>query len=250
MLAACSQADPGVDEPLGVARQAAAVSDGWVGTWAVSPQSDGTTFTDNTIRQVVHTSIGGNSVRVRLSNVFGNQPLIADSIHVATRASGSSIVPATDQALKFAGQTSVNIAAGQAATSDAVTFDVKPLADLVVSFHVQSTSGPASAHGTGLQDNYVASGNVASAETLSGAQTKGSYYFLTNVDVQNTAAWGAVVTLGASITDGVASGGNNNRRWPNDLAKRLSDAQIPRRRAEPGYFGQSTAGRRQQATAR
>lgn len=68
---------------------------------------------------------------------------------------------------------------------------------------------------------------VADDESLNGAQTRGSYFFLTNVDVQNPAAWGAVVTLGASITDGVQSSQNANRRWPNYLAKRLADANIP-----------------------
>ncbi|HVY28372.1 MAG TPA: SGNH/GDSL hydrolase family protein [Polyangiaceae bacterium] len=205
----------------------AALKDDWVGTWAMAPRGDGTAFNDQTLRQVVHTSIGGTSVRVRLSNAFGNQPLSIDNVHVAERASGASIVPQTDQTLKFAGQGTATISAGQSLTSDAVTFAVKPLADLVVSFHIQNNPGGTTAHGTGLQDNYIASGNVAGNETLNGAQTKGNYFFLTNVDVQNAAAWGAVVTLGASITDGVASGGNDNRRWPNDLAKRLSDMKIP-----------------------
>ena len=237
-LAACAEHAPNDSQPLGVARQAA-ITDHWVGTWAASPQSDGTAFPDKTLRQVVHTSLGGSSVRIRLSNVFGNQPLSVDNAHIAERASGSSIVLATDHALKFGGQASVVVAAGQVAVSDAVAFDVKPLADLVVSFHLQNTTGPTTAHGTGLQDNYVANGNVAGDENLSGAQTKGSYYFLTNVDVQNSAAWGAVVTLGASITDGVASGGNNNRRWPNDLAKRLNDAKIP-----VGVLNQGISGNR------
>jgi len=224
-LFACSEASLPAEAELGQNR--AALKDDWVGTWAMAPHGDGTAFNDQTLRQIVHTSIGGTSVRVRLSNAFGNQPLSIDNVHVAERASGSSIVPQTDQTLKFAGQGTATIPAGQSLTSDAVTFTVKPLADLVVSFHIQNNPGGTTAHGTGLQDNYVAAGNVAGSETLSGAQTKGNYFFLTNVDVQNAGAWGAVVTLGASITDGVASGGNNNRRWPNDLAKRLSDMQLP-----------------------
>jgi lysophospholipase L1-like esterase len=225
VLAACAEHAPR-DSALGSAREAA-IDDHWVGTWAASPQGDGTTFSDKTLRQIVRTSVGGASVRVRLSNVYGTQPLTIDNVHVAERSNGSSIALASDHALKFAGQASITIAAGQVAVSDATAFDVKPLSDLAVSFYLQNTAGTTTAHGTGLQDNYVASGNVAANESLNGAQVKGSYYFLTNVDVQNASAWGAVVTLGASITDGVASGGNNNRRWPNDLAKRLNDAKIP-----------------------
>jgi lysophospholipase L1-like esterase len=239
LLVACSDVAPGPAEGLAESRQAASLADGWVGTWAVSPQGDGTVFQDKTLRQIVHTSIGGSSVRVRISNVFGSQALNIDDVHVAERSTGSGIALATDHGLKFAGQASVNIPAGQAATSDAVAFDVKPLSDLAVSFHLAESNNATTGHGTGLQDNYVADGDVAGSETLNGAQTKGSYYFLTNVDVQNPAAWGAVVTLGASITDGVASGGNKNRRWPNDLAKRLSDAQIP-----VGVLNQGISGNR------
>jgi lysophospholipase L1-like esterase len=87
-----------------------------------------------------------------------------------------------------------------------------------------SNTGPATSHQTGLQTNYIANGDVSGNATLSGPQTTGSYYFLANLDVQNSAAQGAVVTLGASITDGVQSRGDVNRRWPNDLATRLRDS--------------------------
>ena len=239
LSAACTQGGQPTDPPTEAVREAAGISDHWVGTWAVSPQGDGSAFSDQTLRQIVHTSIGGSSVRIRLSNVFGSQALAVDSVHIAERASGSSISAGTDHALTFAGQASVSIPAGQVVTSDAVPFDVKELSDLAVSFHLQAATGGTTAHGTGLQDNYVTSGNHASEQTLTGTQTKGSYYFLTNVDVQNTAAWGAVVTLGASITDGVASSSNNNRRWPNDLAKRLADAKLP-----VGVLNQGISGNR------
>ncbi len=234
LLLACSERSP-----LGAIQQPAGVESGWVGTWAVAPHADGTSFQDQTLRQIVRTSIGGSSVRVRISNAFGTQPLSIDSAHVAKRANGSSIQAETDKALLFGGQASISIPAGKDVTSDAAAFMVEPLSDLAVSFHVQGTPGGTTAHGTGLQDNYVAGGNVASSETLANAQVKGSYYFLTNLDVQNDEAWGAVVTLGASITDGVASSGNSNRRWPNDLAKRLSDRGTP-----VGVLNQGISGNR------
>lgn len=234
-LSACTASPPELAGSL----QQRALEDGWVGTWAASPQTDGTSFQDKTLRQIVRTSIGGTRVRIRVSNVYGNQPLVVDNAHVAERQTGSSIVMSTDRSLKFDGQASVSIPAGQTALSDAVDFEVKAWSDLAVSFHLASTNDRGTAHGTGLQENYVASGNVAGDAALGGAQTRGSYYFLTNVDVQNTEAWGSVVTLGASITDGVASGANNNRRWPNDLAKRLIDAKIP-----VGVLNQGISGNR------
>jgi lysophospholipase L1-like esterase len=238
-LVGCSATPPDRDATAGRWQGAVAPTDGWVGSWAVAPHADGTSFNDQTLRQVVHTSIGGNRLRLRISNAFGKQPLSIDNVHVAKRSSGSAIDAATDRPAKFAGLAAVSIPAGQSATSDTVTFQVDPLADLVVSFHIAGSPGGTTAHGTGLQDNYVAAGNVAGDATLNGAQRKGSYYFLTNVDVQNPEAWGAVVTLGASITDGVASGGNLNRRWPNDLAKRLLDAKRP-----VGVLNQGISGNR------
>ena len=128
--------------------------------------ADGTNFQDQTLRQVVHTSIGGESVRIRISNAFGTQPLTVDSVHVAKRTTGSSIDTASDKQLAFAGKGSVTIPAGQVATSDSVAFAVAALSDLAVSFHVQGSPGTTTAHGTGLQDNYVAPGNVAESATL------------------------------------------------------------------------------------
>jgi hypothetical protein len=81
LLAACSPA--AAPETTGQLSQAAEIKDGWVGTWAVAPHADGTTFQNKTLRQIVRTSIGGSSVRIRISNAFGNQPLVVDDIHVA-----------------------------------------------------------------------------------------------------------------------------------------------------------------------
>jgi lysophospholipase L1-like esterase len=120
----------------------------------------------------------------------------------------------------FAGQPAVTIHAGMFAVSDGADFAVKALSDVAVSFFVVSNSG-ATCHNAGFQTNYSVAGNMVSAAALAGAQTNGSYFFLSNLDVLNPAAEGAVVTLGASITDGFQAPSDANRRWPNDLAVRL-----------------------------
>lgn len=203
---------------------APAASDGWTGTWAVSPQSGGPSYNQQTLRQIVHTGIGGSAARIRLSNAFGSSPLTVSDVHVARRTSGSSVDTGTDRAVTFGGQSSVTIAPGAMAVSDSVSFTVSALSDVAVSFYLPNATGSATYHQQGTQTNYVAGGDVSANATLNGASTNGSYAFLSNLDVQNTAAQGAVVTLGASITDGVASAQDDNRRWPNDLAKRLSDS--------------------------
>ncbi|HEX4721884.1 MAG TPA: SGNH/GDSL hydrolase family protein [Pseudonocardiaceae bacterium] len=199
----------------------AAAATPWTGSWAVAPQSSGTTFAQQTLRQIVHTSIGGSSARVHLSNVFGNQPLVVADVHIANSTSGSSVDGGSDRAVTFGGQATTTIPVGGSAVSDPISFTVGAQANVAVSAFLPQATGPATSHQLGLQNNFVASGDVSGSATLNNPQTIGSYYFLTNLDVQNTAATGAVVTLGASITDGVSSGTGDNRRWPNDLASRL-----------------------------
>ncbi|HEX3775320.1 MAG TPA: GDSL-type esterase/lipase family protein [Polyangiaceae bacterium] len=201
-------------------------TDAWVGTWSASPQSGGDSFQDKTLRQIVHTSISGTSARIQLSNAFGNKSIDVKDVHIARRTSGSSIDPATDRVLKFGGQTSFTIPAGDVALSDAVDFAVPALSDVSVSFYLADSSGANTYHQQGTQTNYVASGDVSGNADLSNTSNIGSYYLLANLDVKNTGALGAVVTLGASITDGVASSSDSNRRWPNDLAVRLNMANL------------------------
>jgi lysophospholipase L1-like esterase len=198
----------------------------WTGTWAVSPQSAGTTFAQKTLRQIVHTSIGGMRARIQISNAFGNQPLAVRDVHIAQRSTGSSIVASSDRPVTFGGSNAVTIANGSLAASDPIGFVVSPLSDVAISMYLASTTGPSTNHGQGTQTNYMAPGDVAGDANLTNAQSTGSYWFLTNLDVQNPAALGAVVTLGASITDGVASPDNANHRWPNYLAEQLAKAGV------------------------
>ncbi|HEX3855512.1 MAG TPA: GDSL-type esterase/lipase family protein [Polyangiaceae bacterium] len=217
---ACSSAATDPNGREAVRDVSAGVAPTWTGTWAASPQSGGSSFNQQTLRQIVHTSISGTAARVQISNAFGSQPLQVSDVHIAQRSSGSSIVAGTDHVVTFGGQGSVTIAAGAVAVSDSVAFAVNALSDVAISFYLPQASG-GTFHQQGTQTNYFASGDVAGNATLSGASTTGSYYFLANLDVQNSGSLGAVVTLGASITDGVASSQDSNRRWPNDLAVRL-----------------------------
>ena len=203
-----------------------AAAGSWTGTWSVSPQSGGASFNQETLRQIVHTSIGGTSARVEVSNVFGAQPLMIADVHIALRSSGSTTTPGTDHTLTFGGQTSTTIPVGGLAVSDPVAFSVPALSDVAVSMYLPQSIGSSTYHQQGTATNYIAAGDVSGNTSLPSAQTTGSYYFLTNLDVQNTSAPGAVVTLGASITDGVASSTDSNRRWPNDLAVRLANSGL------------------------
>jgi lysophospholipase L1-like esterase len=200
----------------------------WTGTWAVSPMRDdaGKEFNRQTLRQIVHTSVGGHMARIHISNLFGTQPLIVADVHIAQRSTDSSVVPATDRKVEFGGLFSVTIQPGTEAISDPVDFQIPRLVDVAISMYLPNPTSLATYHPSGFQNNYIADGDVSGSTNISPAKTTQSYYFLVNLDVQNQAARGSVVTLGASITDGYASTADANRRWPNDLAHRLLNAGL------------------------
>ncbi|MFE9763847.1 GDSL-type esterase/lipase family protein [Streptomyces sp. NPDC005808] len=161
---------------------------------------------------------------MELSNAFGSQPLVIADVHVALRSSGATITSGTDRTVTFGGQTSTTIPAGGLAVSDTVAFTVPALSDVAISFYLPQATGPSTNHQQGAVTNYIASGDVSGNTSLPGAQTTESYYFLANLDVVNSAAQGAIATLGASLTNGVGSSTDSNRRWPNDLAVRLANS--------------------------
>ncbi|SIT45569.1 Lipolytic protein G-D-S-L family [Paraburkholderia piptadeniae] len=201
----------------------------WVGTWAVAPWvTDAQGFNNETVRQIVHTSIGGSAVRVQLSNLYGSGAVVIGNVYVALRDRGPITVASSTRMMTFGGQQSVTLPAGASISSDPVPFDVPPLADIAVSLYLPGAVPPRpTGHEGSLQDVYVAPGNVGTDPAFTGSTTNPSgqaYYFLTNVDVQNAQATGAVVAFGASITEGRASSSNANHRWPNDLAVRLINA--------------------------
>ncbi len=203
----------------------------WVGTWSASPMSAGPLaipfalgFTDQTIRDIVHTSIGGSSLRVRLTNAFGNQPVTFGAIDVGIEQSGASLVPGSNHVVTFGGSRSVTIPVGAEALSDPLLLSVDSEQNLAVSLFTPGLTGPATVHSFAQQTNYVSgTGDFTGAEGAGAfTSTATSWYFLDGVDVLvSPSAKGAVVALGDSITDGTASTVNANRRWPNDLARRF-----------------------------
>jgi lysophospholipase L1-like esterase len=204
------------------------LSNQWIGTWASVPAGRDlkSNFQRQTLRQIVHTSIAGTSARIRLSNLFGTEPLTVADAHIAFRSSGASIVAASDRKIHFGGHDSITIPAGESAISDAVEFAVPALSDVAISFYLAGPVGAATFHPTAHQTNYIASGDVSASPDLKEAAIFESSYFLSNLDVRGEGVRGAVVTLGASVTEGFTSTSDANRRWPDDLARRLADARL------------------------
>jgi lysophospholipase L1-like esterase len=224
-----------VASPLALARDGDRDSH-WVGTWATAPlaQAPGPTVNvaNQTLRQIVHISVGGDRVRVRVSNALGTVPLTIGAAHIAVRDANERIVAGSGAPLTFSGNPDITIPPGAIALSDAVRLDARPLSDLAIDLYLpgdtSATTSPLTVHSVALQTNYVSTaGNFTGAVAFPVASTRASWAFLTGVDVNTRKEVGAIVMLGDSITDGLRSTTDGNRRWPDDLARRIM--------AQPGH---------------
>ncbi|MGB8946155.1 MAG: SGNH/GDSL hydrolase family protein [Streptomyces sp.] len=209
----------------------------WVGSWAASPaaaepNTHRNGFAGRSIRNVVHTSVGGDATRITLSNLYGQQPLSIThaSIAVAAGSNNPAATPDTLRRLNFNGNTSVVIPAGQQVMSDAVRLRVPHDTDLLVTTYSPTPSGPVTFHPHARQVSYVAQGDRT--EDLNGAaytQQSTSWRYLSAVDVLSNESNGTVVVFGDSLTDGISSTMGANARWTDGLATRLrTESGAPR----------------------
>ena len=183
-----------------------------------APQS----FANQTIRMVVHTSMGGRRLRVQLTNPFGGAPVEIGSAHIALRDKDSSILPASDRAITIDGHKNFRMIPGETVITDPVDLEFAPLSDLAISLYFPAATGPLATHSLGLHTTYISSeGDFTGQASIAEPTTAAAYYWISAVDVLAPAASAAVVTLGDSITDGAASTPNFDRMWPARLAARL-----------------------------
>lgn len=180
-------------------------------------------FHDQTLRQTVHVSVGGESVTVRLSNEFGTTPLSVGAAHVALPQSGSTITPATDHALTFGGASAVQIPAGGTAQSDPAPLAVGAGGDVTLSLYLPGSTGPATFHPVASAPAFVnAKGDDTAQASLSAASSPTSWFLVTGVQVCADPKTRLLVAFGDSITDGYQSQASSNTRWPDGLARRLA----------------------------
>jgi lysophospholipase L1-like esterase len=230
----------------------------WIGTWTSAPvarqptgsqasqrraaqQYSELNFNNQTLRQIVHVSLGGERIRVVFTNVFGTAPLAIGAAHIALRDKGAAIVPASGRVLTFGGNPTTTMAAGAVAVSDPVNLNVSPLADLAIDVYLpgdtSATMSPLTVHAAAWQTNYVSPpGNHAGTADMP-VQTTTSYvradglqssswFFLSRVEVMAPERVGALVTFGDSISDGTHSTQDTNNRWPDHLARRLVSQNV------------------------
>jgi lysophospholipase L1-like esterase len=213
-----------------LASTAADAQKNWVGSWASSQQLvephnsiSSKDLHDVTLRQIVHLTIGGSELRLRLSNRYGSDPLHIDSVHVARPVATDSgrLVPNSDQPLTFSGRQDVTIPANADYLSDPIAYPVVSSSDLAITIHIQAMPANQTGHPGSRATSYLAHGDHVTAVELADAKPIEHWYFIAAIDVVAPARAVAVITLGDSITDGHGATTNGNDRWPDVLARRL-----------------------------
>ena len=182
-------------------------------------------FTNQTLRQIVHTSIGGSRARVVLSNAYGTAPLTIGAAYIALRDKQAAIETASGRPLTFSGKPTITIPANAVMYSDPVNLAVPQMADLAIDLYLPGTtniSATLTMHGGAFQTSYISeTGNHAGKAAFPQVGTTRSWFVLSRVDVAAPDATGAIVAFGDSITDGAQSTADTNNRWPDHLARRL-----------------------------
>ena len=186
-------------------------------------------FRDETVRMVVRTSVGGERLRLTLSNALGRSEVYIGAVHVALRERGSAIVTDTDRAVTFGGKASFAVQPGTLVVSDPVELALPPLTELAVSLYLPNATPGVTTHEFALNTTYVVAGNAVGTPSLANARTNLTYFWLTGVEVLASADVGAIVILGDSITDGVTTTPDTHRAWPSLLAQKLQANRATRR---------------------
>jgi lysophospholipase L1-like esterase len=205
-------------------------AESWVTSWSASPQRAiagplATRGLDHrTVRDIIVTSVGGDQLRLELTNLYGASPLQIGHLTVAVADPGAAVLPGTMNPVTYRGRASFQIPAGAQIRSDPVAMRVWPLQELAVSIYLPGqTPVAATFHADAQQVNWVSAAGDHAADLDAGAFSTAvpSWYYLSGLVVRSPGAIGTVVAFGDSITDGVGSDDDANARWPNDLARRL-----------------------------
>jgi lysophospholipase L1-like esterase len=195
-----------------------------VSAWSPSMTIGGPNFTDQTLRMVTHPSVGGDGLRVHLSNLRGTTPLAVGAVNVALQADRATAVAGSQQAVTFSHKRTLTIPAGEEVVSDPVPLSVRAEQNLLVSLYLPQATSSATWHSDAFDVSYLSKPGDHTADTEDGNYVAAttSWYYLSGLDVVSPAARGTVVAFGDSITDGYNTPASAYRRWPDDLARRLA----------------------------
>jgi lysophospholipase L1-like esterase len=200
----------------------------WVGTWAAAPQIPvhaympfNNCMTDRSVRQVVKVSIGGDIIRLQLSNEYSVEPVTIKSVYIATARDSSDIVPGTSRYLSFAGHRAVVIPAGKAIFSDAERFPLEALQRLAITINYVEAPKEPTVHMGSRTTSYILEGTSRPSTSFKRAFREEHWFNISAIDVFDAGAHSLAI-LGNSITDGKGSTDNHQNRWPDIMSDFLN----------------------------
>jgi lysophospholipase L1-like esterase len=196
----------------------------WISTWGNSAVSTAQAPSNQTVREIERISLGGNVLRIRLSNELNPVAVTVGEAHIALASVAGSTIPSTDHKLTFGGQSSTIIPPNAAIYSDPVKIAVPPLGSVAVSIFLPANTGTVTVHAESIDTSFVTNGNTTSSSSPGGTTKSPMRYLLSEIQVVADDDTFAIATLGDSITEGVGSTTDASHRWPDFLADRLASS--------------------------
>ncbi len=206
-----------------------ATAQGWIGTWATAPQTVVKSFmpynnnmSNRSVRQVVKVSIGGDMIRLKLSNIYSTEPVVIRSIYIAHAKDSFAIDPKSAKYLKFSNQYKVTIPAGKSITSDALPYNLKPLQRLAITINYTSAPTVPTVHMGSRTTSYIMKGVTNAHSNFEKAFRENHWYNISGIDVYTMRTdLSSIAVIGNSITDGKCSTDNAQNRWPDVMSEML-----------------------------
>ena len=201
----------------------------WVGTWATAPQTVVKSFmpynncmTNRSVRQVVKVSIGGDVIRLKLSNIYSMQPVEIRSIYIAHAKDSSDIDAKTAQYFKFGNSYKTVIPAGKQIVSDALKFNLRNLERVAITINYTSAPEIPTVHMGSRTTSYIMKGVTNAHTNFEKAFRENHWYNISGIDVYTMSNnMSAIAIIGNSITDGKCSTDNAQNRWPDVMSEML-----------------------------
>ena len=201
----------------------------WVGTWATAPQTVVKSFmpynncmTNRSVRQVVKVSIGGNVIRLKLSNIYSMQPVEIRSIYIAHAKDSFAIDAKTAQYFKFGNSYKTVIPAGKQIVSDALKFNLRNLERVAITINYTSAPEVPTVHMGSRTTSYIMKGVTNAHSNFAKAFRENHWYNISGIDVYTMSNnMSAIAIIGNSITDGKCSTDNAQNRWPDVMSEML-----------------------------
>lgn len=204
------------------------INEKWVGTWATAPQLVEPNnlppypgLSNNTLRQIIRVSLGGNKIRLRLSNVYSKDSLFINAVSIAVSSDSCQVIPSSITKLTFGGKKGIVLSPGSDIYTDPVNFKLKSNSLLAITIFYGKTTKSLTGHPGSRTTSYLLRGDQTENTVFENAVKTDHWYSIMNIDVKTEKSASAVAVMGNSITDGRGSGTNKQNRWTDILSQRL-----------------------------